>query len=142
MNSMAFVLTLRWTVPLIGETRQGSVIIIIIYPLTARVVGAPQMILQPFFSIFPCSPLPKPVHSPDVVFPLLPVCLVFFHLSLCLARWVWTDLMNGRHDHTTAVCVSLQMVRMSSCGLITCWILARTSSLVTWSLYVMRSIFR
>ena len=28
-------------------------------PLTARVVGAPQMILQPVFSIFPCSPLPS-----------------------------------------------------------------------------------
>ena len=33
--------------------------IIIINPLTARVVGAPQMILQPVFSIFPCSPLPS-----------------------------------------------------------------------------------
>ena len=35
------------------------IIIIIINPLTARVVGAPQMILQPVFSIFPCSPLPS-----------------------------------------------------------------------------------
>ena len=34
-------------------------IIIIICPLTARVVWAPQMILQPVFSIFPCSPLPS-----------------------------------------------------------------------------------
>ena len=34
-------------------------IIIIINPLTARVVGAPQMILQPDFPIFPCSPLPS-----------------------------------------------------------------------------------
>ena len=34
------------------------IIIIIIYPLTARVVEAPQMISQPVFSIFPCSPLP------------------------------------------------------------------------------------
>ena len=34
-------------------------IIIIINPLTTRVVGAPQMILQPVFSIFPCSPLPS-----------------------------------------------------------------------------------
>ena len=32
-------------------------ITIIIYPLTARVAGAPQMILQPVPSIFPCSPL-------------------------------------------------------------------------------------
>ena len=29
------------------------------YPLSARVVGAPQMILQPVPSIFPCSPLPS-----------------------------------------------------------------------------------
>ena len=34
-------------------------IIISINPLTARVVGAPQMIFQPVFSIFPCSPLPS-----------------------------------------------------------------------------------
>ena len=32
------------------------------------------------------------------------------------------------------------MVRRSSCGPIACWILARTSSLVTWSLYEMQSI--
>ena len=38
----------------------------------------------------------------------LSVCLVFFPLSLCLARWFWSDLMNGRHDHTTAVCSSLR----------------------------------
>ena len=34
------------------------------------------------------------------------------------------------------------MVRRSSCGPIACWILARTSSLVTWSLYEMCSILR
>ena len=32
------------------------------------------------------------------------------------------------------------IVRRSSCGPIACWILARTSSLVTWSLYEMCSI--
>ena len=37
----------------------GFIIIIIINPLTARVVGAPQMILQPVVSIFPYSPLPS-----------------------------------------------------------------------------------
>ena len=31
----------------------------LIYPLTARVVGAPQIISQPVSSIFPCSPLPS-----------------------------------------------------------------------------------
>ena len=34
------------------------VIIIIIYPLTVRVVGASQMILHPVFFIFLCSPRP------------------------------------------------------------------------------------
>ena len=34
------------------------------------------------------------------------------------------------------------MVRRSSCRPIACWILARTSSLVTWSLYEMRRILR
>ena len=91
------------------------IITIIINPLTARVVGAPQMILQPVFSIFPCSPLPSGTcRTPGLSIPWcrLPtsssVCLVFFPLSLCLARWFWPDLVNGIHDHTTAVCVSLQ----------------------------------
>ena len=38
---------------------RSYIIIIIINPLTARVVGSPQMILQPVFSIFPCSPPPS-----------------------------------------------------------------------------------
>ena len=91
-----------------------SFIIIIINSLTARVVGAPQMILQPVFSIFPCSPLPSwTCRTPGLSIPWcrLPtssfVRLVFFPISLCLARWFWPDLMNGKHDHT-AVCVSLR----------------------------------
>ena len=28
--------------------------------------------------------------------------------ELCLARWFWPVLMNGKHDHTTAVCVLLR----------------------------------
>ena len=90
-------------------------LLIIINPLTVRVVGTPQMILQPvFFSIFPCSPLPSGLcRTPGLSIPwcCLPtssfVSLVFVLLSLCLARWFWPDLMNGKHDHTTAVCVSL-----------------------------------
>ena len=65
------------------------IIIININPLTARVVGAPQMILQPVFSIFPCSPLPSGAcRTPGLSIPwcCLPtssfVRLVFFHLSL------------------------------------------------------------
>ena len=53
-------LLLLWAV-LYKETNKTifTIIIIIINPLTARVVGAPQMILQPVFSIFPCFPLPS-----------------------------------------------------------------------------------
>ena len=94
-------------------------VIIIINPLTARVVGAQQKILQPVFSTFPCSPLPPGAcQTPGLSIPwcCLPtsssVCFVFFPLSLCLARWFWPDLMNGKHDHTIAVCVSL---RFSGC---------------------------
>ena len=83
------------------------IIIIIINPLTARVVGVPQMILQPVFSIFPCSPLLSGTcRTPGLSIPwcCLPtpsfVRLVFFPLSLCLARRFWPDLMNGKHDHT------------------------------------------
>ena len=87
----------------------------LIYPLTARVIGAPHMILQTVSSIFSCSPLPsRTSQTPGLCIPwcCLPtsscVCLVFFPLSRCLARWFWPDLMNGRHDHTSAVWISLR----------------------------------
>ena len=35
------------------------------------------------------------------------VYLVYFFLSLCPARWFLPDLTNGRHVHTTVVCISL-----------------------------------
>ena len=84
-----------------------------INPLTARVIGAPQMISQPVSSIFLCSPLPSGTWwNPGLSIPwYLPtsssVCLVFFPPSLCLARWFRPDLMNRRHVRTTAVCASL-----------------------------------
>ena len=88
---------------------------LIIYPLTARFIRAPQMLSQSVSSIFPCSPLPSGTcRTPDlsISWCCLPtsssVCLVFFPHSLCLVRWFWPDLMNGKHDHTTAVCVSLR----------------------------------
>ena len=52
-------LSRKWFVLHEHETCITIVIIIIISSLTARVVGAPQMILKPVFSIFPCSPLPS-----------------------------------------------------------------------------------
>ena len=79
----------------------------LIYPLTAMVTGTPQMISQPVSTIFPCSPLPSGtsrIPSQSIPRCWLPtsssVCLVFFLLSLCLARRFWPDLMNGKHNHT------------------------------------------
>ena len=90
------------------------IIITINNSLTAKVVGAPHMISQPVSSLFPCSPLPPGTcRTPGLSSPWCcrptssSVCFVFSSLSLCLARWFWPDLMNGRQDHTTEVCVSL-----------------------------------
>ena len=117
----------------------------LIYPLTARLVGAPQMILQLVSSIFPCSPLPSGTWwTPglSILWFCLPtsspVCLVFFPLSLCLARWFLQDPMNGTCPYHCSLC--LFMLVRSSCGLTAWWILAQTSSLVTWSLYEMHSL--
>ena len=41
------------------DNYRGISLIIIISPLTVRVVGAPRVISQPVSSIFPCSPLPS-----------------------------------------------------------------------------------
>ena len=66
------------------------IIVIIVNPLTARVAGAPQMILQPVFSIFPCS-MPAGtcqtpgLSIPNVVFPPLPLSALSyspFHCAL------------------------------------------------------------
>ena len=73
------------------------------------------MTSQPVSSIFLCSPLPHGTwRTPgmSILWCCLPtsssVCLLFFPRSLCLARCFWPDLMNGKHDHTTAVCDSLR----------------------------------
>ena len=69
---------------------------------------------QPVSSIILCSPLPSWTwRTLDLSISwCLPtsffVCLVFFNLSLCLARWLWPDLMNGRLVHIISVCVSLR----------------------------------
>ena len=88
-----------------GFHKEAKYSSIIIYSLTARVIGALQMIPHLVSSISSCSPLPSGTwQTPGLSIPwcCLPtsfsVCLVFFPLSLCLARWFWPDLMNGRHD--------------------------------------------
>ena len=68
-----------------------SDVIIIIYPLTARVVGAPQMILQEFSHFFRVLHCPLGLAElqacpfPDVVFPPLPLSALSsfsFHCAL------------------------------------------------------------
>ena len=80
-------------------------IIIIIYPLIARIVGAPQMTSQPVSSIFPCPPLPSGTwRTPGLSIPscCLPTyssaCLVFFPFHCALQdgfgqTW-WTGDMS------------------------------------------------
>ena len=101
-----------WT--LTGSEQMVIISSHLICPLTARIVGAPPIISQPVVYILPCSPLSSGTwRTPGLSIPwcCLPacssVCLVFFPLSLCLARWFWPDMMKVRHDNTTAVCVSL-----------------------------------
>ena len=113
-----------------------------IYPLTTRVVGAPHMFPQPVFSIVSLFSTafwdlanPRPVHS----------LMLSSHLSLCLPCFLlpfivpWKMVLARPNERKTYHC-SLRlftMVRRPSCGLNACWILVRTSTLVTWSLYEM-----
>ena len=79
------------------------------------------------------------VHSLMLSSHLFSVYLVFFHLSLCLARWFWPDKMNRRYVHATSVCISLQWSGLHGVQLPAgSW---QTSLLVTWSFYEMCSIF-
>ena len=66
----------------------------------------------PFFAVLHC-PLElcdfQACPFPDFVFPPLPLsALSFYPFLLCLARWSWSDPMNGRHDRTTALCIPLR----------------------------------
>ena len=95
-----------------------------------------------FSTAFWDLPSSRPIHS-----------LMFSsHLFLCLpcllpSFTVPCKMILARPDQreTGPYHCSLRLftiVRRSSCGPIACWILARTSSLVTWSLYEMCSILR
>ena len=118
------------------------IIIIIIYPLTARVVEAPQLISQPVSSTFLCSALPCGTRrNPGLSIPwcCLPTSSSPFHFALQdgFCQTGWTGDMS--------IHCSLRlftMVTRSSCSPIACWILTRSSSLVTRSLCEMHSILR
>ena len=122
------------------------IIVIIISSLTARVVGAPEMISQPVSSTFSVIYCPLGLYQfqacpfSDVVFPPLPLSALSFPPFAVPCKMV---LARPDERETWPYHCSLRlftMVMRSSCGLIACWIMARTFSLVTWSLYEMRSI--
>ena len=82
----------------------------------------------------------RPVHS------LMLSSYLFLCLPCLLPPFtVPCKMVLARHDKQEiwpyhCSLLLFMIVRRSSSGLIACWILARTSSLVTWSLYVMCSI--
>ena len=93
-----------------------------------------------FYTAFWDLPNSRPVHSlmlSSHLFLCLP-CLLPPFTVLC--KWFWPDLMNGKRPYNCSLRL-FTMVRRSF-DPIACRILARTSSLVTWSLYKMRSILR
>ena len=116
--------------------------------LTALVDVAPQMTSQPVSSIFPCFPLPSGTCElqarpfPDVVFrPLFLSALSSSPFTVpCKMVLARPDERETCHYHFSLHL--FMMIRRSLCGLFACWILARTSSLVTWTLYEKRSILR
>ena len=109
----------------------------LIYPLTMRVVGAPQMIWQQFLPFFPVLHCPlglansRPLNSlmlSSHLFLYLP-CFLPPYTVPCNMVLVRPDEREKKPFHCS-LCL-FTMVR-SSCGPIACWILAHISSLVTW----------
>ena len=102
------------------------------------------------FLHFLCSPLPSGTwRTPGLsipwccLFPPIPLSawsFSFFYCALqnCFGQTWWT----GDRAMPLQFASLLRMVRRSKWGLIACCIFAQTSSLVTWSLYEMRSILR
>ena len=132
---------------MVQSLRAKWLIIIIIYHLITRVVWAPQMISQPVSSIFPCFPLPSGTwRTPGMSIPWCCLPTSFFCLPCLLPPFTVPFKMVLAGPDEQEMCpyhFSLHlftMVRRSLCGPISCWILAQTSSLVTWSLYVMHPV--
>ena len=88
ISSYSFHKSLYHASNCLAYLNSAGIIIIIIIPLTARVVGAPQMILQLVFSIFPCRLGLAELQAcpfPDVFFPPLPLSALSsspFHCAL------------------------------------------------------------
>ena len=79
-----------------------------------------------------------PVHSQIMssYFSVCLPCLLPPSIVSCKMVWARPDERETCPDHFSLRLFA--MVKRSSCGPIACWILAQTSSLITWSLYEMR----
>ena len=118
------------------------------YPLTVRVVGAQQMTSQPVSSIFLLSTALWNFENARPVYSLM----LSFHFFFCLPcllppSTVPFKIVSARPDEqkTCPYHFSLHLFMMvwrSLYGPVACWILALTSSLVTWSLYEMHSLLQ
>ena len=95
-----------------------------------------------FFTAFWDLPNSRPVHflmMSSHLF-LCPPCRLPPFTVPCKMVLARPDGRETRSYHCSLRLFTI--VRKSSCGPIACWILARTSSLVSWSLYEMCSISR
>ena len=111
--------------------------------LTAEVIGATLMTSQPVSStdLWDLANT-RPIHSlmlSSHLFLSLPYLLPSFAVP-CMVVWARSDGREMCPCHFS-LCL-IMMVRMSLCGPIAGWILAQTTSLVTWSLYEMCSILQ
>ena len=69
----------------LSEAGRQNSLLLLTYPLTAGVVGAPQMTLQPVSSIFLCSPLPfRTWRTPGLSIPWCCLPTSFFFCLPCL----------------------------------------------------------
>ena len=98
------------------------------------------------FSLFSTAPCDlanfRPVHSlmlSSYLFFCLPCLLPPFSVPCKMGLAKPDERETCPYHFTWRLCT---MVRMFLCGPIACWLLARTSLLVRWSLYEMRSILR
>ena len=110
------------------------------------VIGAPQMASKRVSSILLGFHCPLGLGElwacsmcsfPDVVFPTLFLSALSSSPFNCALQdgFGHTDERNTCPHHCSLRLFTI--VRWSSCGPIACWILARTSLLVAWSLYEM-----
>ena len=135
----------KWSSP---QMYFGVLHLHLIYPLTRGSLRHHRWLhnqLPPFFSVLYSSLGLGEIQAcpfPGVLFPPLfvPVVSSFPFTVPCKMTLARPDERETCPYH---FCLCLfMMVRRSSCGPVACWILVQTSTLVTWSLYEMRSVLR